>query len=80
VTTTDIGILLILLCVLLWAILAAMHRHTVELNAIRSELEKLAKESGVPRRHAAADVDHGYAPQHAAARMRDQALESSRKT
>lgn len=40
-TNTDIGILLIVLCVLLWAILAALHRHTVQLNALRKEMEKL---------------------------------------
>jgi hypothetical protein len=44
VTQTDIGILLIVLCVLLWAILAALHRHTVQLNMLRALLEKLVKE------------------------------------
>jgi len=46
VTHTDIGILLIVLCVLLWAVLAALHRHTVQLNALRKEVEKLLEEFG----------------------------------
>lgn len=48
-THTDIGILLIVLCVLLWAILAALHRHTVQLNALRKEVEKLLEEFGPGR-------------------------------
>lgn len=40
-TTTDIGILLIVLCVLLWAIMAALHRHTVQLKALQAQLDEL---------------------------------------
>lgn len=40
-TITDIGILLIILCVLLWAIMAALHRHTVQLEALRKQIEAL---------------------------------------
>lgn len=42
-TTTDIGILLIVLCVLLWAIMAALHRHTVQLEALKMQLDALLK-------------------------------------
>ena len=42
-TLTDICILLIVLCVVLWAMLAALHRHTVQLKALREELETLLK-------------------------------------
>lgn len=45
-TNTDVGILLIVLCVLSWATLAALHRHTVQLDALRKEVEKLLKEFG----------------------------------
>ena len=45
-TPTDIGILLIVLCVLLWAILAALHRHTVQLNALRKAMEEFMEEFG----------------------------------
>lgn len=48
-TPTDIGILLIVLCVLLWAILAALHRHTVQLHALQKEVEKLLEEFGPNR-------------------------------
>lgn len=40
-TTTDIGILLIVLCVLLWAIMAALHRHTVQMKAVQAKLDEL---------------------------------------
>lgn len=40
-TTTDIGILLIVLCVLLWAIMAALHRHTVQMKALQAQLDEL---------------------------------------
>lgn len=40
-TITDVGILLIILCVLLWAIMAALHRHTVQLEALRKQIEAL---------------------------------------
>lgn len=40
-TTTDIGVLLIVLCVLLWAIMAALHRHTVQLEALQRNVEAL---------------------------------------
>ncbi|MGH8160839.1 MAG: hypothetical protein ACRESR_01555 [Gammaproteobacteria bacterium] len=42
-TTTDIGILLIVLCILLWAIMAALHRHTVQLEALKVQMESLLK-------------------------------------
>jgi hypothetical protein len=63
-TTTDIGILLIVLCVLLWAIMAALHRHTVQLKALRAQLDELLDASMPKRPHATeADVlgrnDHG---------------------
>ncbi len=41
VTTTDIGILLIVLCIVLWAIMAALHRHTVQLEALKTQLQAL---------------------------------------
>ena len=40
-TTTDIGILLIVLCVLLWAIMAALHRHTVQMKKLQAQLDAL---------------------------------------
>lgn len=40
-TTTDIGILLIILCILLWAIMAALHRHTVQLEALKAQMQEL---------------------------------------
>jgi hypothetical protein len=43
VTITDIGILLLILCVVLWAIMAALHRHTVQMEALRAQLEALQK-------------------------------------
>ena len=43
VTMTDIGILLIVLCVALWAIAAALHRHTVQLEALKSQMRELLK-------------------------------------
>ncbi|MBN8736559.1 MAG: hypothetical protein J0H27_09840 [Xanthomonadales bacterium] len=42
-TTTDIGILLIVLCILLWAIMAALHRHTVQLEALKAQMQELLK-------------------------------------
>ncbi|MGH8184331.1 MAG: hypothetical protein ACREPH_11805 [Rhodanobacteraceae bacterium] len=42
-TITDIGIMLIVLCVLLWAIMAALHRHTVQLEALKAQMESLAR-------------------------------------
>ncbi|WHZ20054.1 MAG: hypothetical protein OJF55_002203 [Rhodanobacteraceae bacterium] len=42
-TTTDIGILLVILCVLLWAIMAALHRHTVQLEALKTQMQELRK-------------------------------------
>jgi hypothetical protein len=63
-TTTDIGILLIVLCVLLWAIMAALHRHTVQLKALQAQLDELLDASQPKRpRPTEADVlgrnDHG---------------------
>lgn len=43
VTITDIGILLIVLCIFLWAIMAALHRHTVQLEALKSQMQELLK-------------------------------------
>lgn len=43
VTITDIGILLIVLCIALWAIMAALHRHTVQLEALKSQMQELLK-------------------------------------
>lgn len=40
-TTTDIGILLIVLCILLWAIMAALHRHTVQMEALKKQMQEL---------------------------------------
>ncbi|HLI18881.1 MAG TPA: hypothetical protein VKV22_11510 [Rhodanobacteraceae bacterium] len=40
-TTTDIGILLIVLCIVLWAIMAALHRHTVQLEALKTQMQEL---------------------------------------
>lgn len=40
-TTTDIGILLIVLCILLWAIMAALHRHTVQLETLKTQMQEL---------------------------------------
>lgn len=50
-TTTDIGILLIVLCVLLWAIMAALHRHTVQMKALQAQLDELlgARQGKTPR-------------------------------
>ena len=50
-TMTDIGILLIVLCVLLWAIMAALHRHTVQMKALQSKLDELldARQGRSPR-------------------------------
>lgn len=45
-THTDIGILLIVLCVLLWAVMAALHRHTVQLEALRKEVQELMRAFG----------------------------------
>ncbi|HEX7325870.1 MAG TPA: hypothetical protein VF292_11040 [Rhodanobacteraceae bacterium] len=52
-TTTDIGILLVVLCILLWAIMAALHRHTVQLEALKTQMQALlaaqqAKSDDVP--------------------------------
>ena len=63
-TTTDIGILLIVLCVLLWAIMAALHRHTVQLKALQAQLDELLEASRPKRsRTTEAEVlgrnDHG---------------------
>ncbi|HEX5488262.1 MAG TPA: hypothetical protein VFX04_03830 [Rhodanobacteraceae bacterium] len=52
-TITDIGILLIVLCILLWAIMAALHRHTVQLQALKAEMEALRKMQSHARDHAA---------------------------
>jgi len=60
VTFTDIGILLIVLCILLWAIMAALHRHTVQLEALKSQMQELLKaretDGGASAREANASV------------------------
>ncbi|MES2404472.1 MAG: hypothetical protein V4567_09065 [Pseudomonadota bacterium] len=56
-TTTDIGILLIVLCVLLWAIMAALHRHTVQMKALQSQLDELLG----ARKHKASRIGEGNA-------------------
>lgn len=43
VTTTDIGILLVVLCIVLWAIMAALHRHTVQMEALKKQMESLLR-------------------------------------
>lgn len=52
-TTTDIGILLIVQCVLLWAIMAALHRHTVQLEALKAQMHKLLTARQADPDHAA---------------------------
>lgn len=42
-TITDVGILLIVLCIVLWAIMAALHRHTVQLETLKTQMEALLK-------------------------------------
>jgi hypothetical protein len=42
-TLTDIGILLVVLCIVLWAIMAALHRHTVQMEALKSQMQELLK-------------------------------------
>ena len=50
-TTTAIGILLIVLCVLQWATMAALHRHTVQMKALQAQLDRLldARQGKSPR-------------------------------
>lgn len=45
-TVTSLGILLIVNGVLLWAIMAALHRHTVVLKGLQSQMEALATKRG----------------------------------
>ncbi|HEY9110374.1 MAG TPA: hypothetical protein VIM92_01190 [Rhodanobacteraceae bacterium] len=42
-TITDIGILLVVLCIVLWAIMAALHRHTVQMEALKTQVQELLK-------------------------------------
>ncbi len=56
-TTTGVGILLIVLCVLLWAIMAALHRHTVQLEALKSQMQELLKAREMDPNASAADAD-----------------------
>lgn len=44
-TITAIGILLIVIGVLLWAIMTALHRHTVVLNALKAQMETLVQKT-----------------------------------
>lgn len=55
-TTTDIGILLIVLCVLLWAIMTALHRHTVQLKALQAQLDELL-DAAQPKRPRPTEAD-----------------------
>lgn len=41
-TVTSLGILLVVNGVLLWAIMAALHRHTVALKNLQLQIESLA--------------------------------------
>ncbi len=64
VTTTGVGILLIVLCVLLWAIMAALHRHTVQLEALEAQMDALlnaqqSKPSRPAERALPGRSDHG---------------------
>lgn len=63
-TTTDIGILLIILCILLWAIMAALHRHTVQLEALKAQMQELLQarqaDAGASP-HPSSRHDHGEA-------------------
>lgn len=45
-TLTSLGILLIVNGVLLWAIMAALHRHTVVLNNLRLQMQALLARQG----------------------------------
>jgi len=47
-TVTSLGILLIVNGVLLWAIMAALHRHTVVLKGLQSQMEALATKRRPP--------------------------------
>jgi hypothetical protein len=55
-TTTDIGILLIVLCILPWAIMAALHRHTVQLKSLQARLDELLAPRSASSRGTEADV------------------------
>jgi hypothetical protein len=46
-TVTSLGILLIVNGVLLWAIMAALHRHTVVLKGLQSQMEALTVKHSV---------------------------------
>lgn len=67
-TITDIGVLLIILCVLLWAIMAALHRHTVQLEALRKQIEAL--QPGPPRAPGAGGTSPASNPQDNVEEMR----------
>ena len=56
-TITDIGILLIVLCISLWAIMAALHRHTVQLEALKSQMQELLKARETTRNASATEVN-----------------------
>lgn len=61
-TITDIGILLIVLCVALWAIAAALHRHTVQLEALKSQMRELQKARETNDAASAAGADASEPP------------------
>jgi len=56
-TVTSLGILLIVNGVLLWAIMAALHRHTVVLKGLQSQMEALTRRPNTIE-DIAADDDH----------------------
>ncbi len=45
-TVTSLGIMLIVNGVLFWAIMTALHRHTVALKGLRLQIETLAVKQG----------------------------------
>lgn len=59
-TITDIGILLVVLCIVLWAIMAALHRHTVQMEALKTQVQELLKAQQAKADHA---DEHVRAPE-----------------
>ena len=47
-TITAIGIVLTVIAVLLWAIMAALHRHTQVLINLQAQMQMLADQSAAP--------------------------------
>jgi hypothetical protein len=79
-TLTSLGILLIVNGVLLWAIMAALHRHTVALKSLQLQMENLLAGHDADA-GAAADGDHPAGRPSAAGRPlprpRTQSVDSS---